>query len=63
MLLLLMLACTLNTPDTGDSSRVEGTEPGDCADNEDNDGDGLTDCGDPGCAGSPECQDTGDLRR
>ncbi|MBN4049528.1 hypothetical protein JYT86_00560 [bacterium AH-315-N03] len=33
----------------------EGTEVGDCTDRADNDGDGLFDCADPGCAGSPDC--------
>jgi hypothetical protein len=42
----------------GDSSRgfrIEGTEPGDCEDNADNDADGLFDCDDPGCARSSVC--------
>src|SRR5262249_1345176 len=29
--------------------------PAPCADGQDDDGDGLVDCADPGCAGSPEC--------
>ena len=33
----------------------EGTQPGDCIDEVDNDGDGLFDCADAGCAGSPMC--------
>ncbi len=34
---------------------AEGTSPGDCTDRADNDGDGLFDCDDDGCAGSPDC--------
>ena len=42
---------------TGDSqgTRIEGTEPGDCEDDADNDADGLFDCDDAGCAGSSVC--------
>ncbi|MDH3727537.1 MAG: hypothetical protein OER77_08410 [Myxococcales bacterium] len=42
---------------TGDSrgTRVEGTEPGDCEDGADNDGDGFFDCADRSCAASPLC--------
>ena len=51
----LLLACE-------EKDRVEGTEPGDCTDAADNDGDGLFDCEDDGCTGSPDCpdSDTGD---
>ena len=35
--------------------RFEGTEPGDCSDDADNDADGLFDCDDSGCAASPLC--------
>lgn len=43
----------------------EGATPGDCSDGEDNDGDGLTDCDDDGCAGAsacdePDSEDTGE---
>jgi hypothetical protein len=42
----------------------EGATPGDCSDGEDNDGDGLIDCDDDGCAGASACEevpeDTGD---
>ena len=34
----------------------EGDEPGECADGADNDQDGLFDCADPGCVGSPDCE-------
>ncbi len=37
--------------------RGEGTEPGDCTDGADNDRDGLFDCDDDGCAGSPDCEE------
>ena len=33
----------------------EGDDPGDCTDRADNDRDGLFDCEDDGCAGSPDC--------
>ncbi len=33
----------------------EGQEPGECTDRLDNDADGLYDCEDPDCAGSPDC--------
>ena len=37
------------------SCAFEGDEPGDCTDRADNDRDGLFDCEDDGCAGSPDC--------
>ncbi len=37
--------------------RSEGTASGDCRDGADNDGDGLFDCDDEGCAGSPDCEE------
>ena len=46
---------------TGCASKAgEGTQPGECVDGIDNDENGLLDCADPGCAGSPDCvpQDT-----
>ena len=36
----------------------EGSQPGDCQDDVDNDNDGLIDCGDEGCSAAPDC--TGD---
>ena len=36
--------------------RIEGTNPGDCADGADNDADGKFDCKDEGCAGAPDCE-------
>ena len=42
----------------------EGDDPGECADDADNDGDGLFDCADPDCAGAEACagddDDSGD---
>ena len=39
--------------------RVEGTDPGDCVDDADNDADGFFDCNDSGCAGAAACLDGG----
>jgi hypothetical protein len=51
---LSLYACGLD--DAIDAtSEYEGDEPNDCIDGEDNDWDDLTDCDDPGCAGSPDC--------
>ncbi len=36
---------------------VEGDEAGECSDGADNDQNGLFDCDDEGCAGSPDCQE------
>ena len=41
-----------------DAESFEGSEPGDCTDLADNDMDGLFDCDDDGCAGSPECEES-----
>lgn len=41
----------------GCGSPQEGVEAGDCSDAADNDGDGVFDCDDDGCAGSPVCTD------
>ena len=45
---IFLLSCTT-------TKRVEGTEPGDCTDDADNDADGLFDCDDDGCFGSTAC--------
>ena len=37
----------------------EGMNPGECTDGADNDGNGVFDCDDPGCAASPDCTDDG----
>ncbi len=47
LFLLLSAACTPS----------EGREAGECSDAADNDGDGLYDCDDPDCAGSPDCDE------
>ncbi|MCK6520527.1 hypothetical protein L6R49_03710 [Myxococcota bacterium] len=46
VLFLLWLAC---------GPKGEGVEVGDCTNAADDDGDGLFDCDDDGCAGSPDC--------
>jgi hypothetical protein len=38
-----------------DAADYEGDAPGECTDRADNDRDGLFDCDDPGCFGSPDC--------
>ena len=38
---------------------VEGQNAGDCEDGADNDMDGLFDCSDDGCMGSPVCENSG----
>jgi len=51
-LLLAMLSCGTGS--------VEGQNPGDCTDGTDNDNDGLIDCLDEQCQGSPVCGDSDD---
>jgi hypothetical protein len=50
---------TTPVPDDDDATTApplyEGDEPGECSDGADNDQDGLFDCDDDGCAGSPDC--------
>jgi len=72
LVLLSMAGCTSPTKSNGmgdedmadnhaadsENERIEGTEPGDCEDGTDNDQDGLIDCDDPDCAGSPICDET-----
>jgi hypothetical protein len=41
--------------DGDENGRSEGTEVGDCTNRADDDGDGLFDCLDEGCSGSPDC--------
>ena len=36
-------------------ARPEGAHPGECSDGKDNDGDGVADCDDRDCSGSPDC--------
>jgi len=66
--LLFLSACNGSHPNPDDTSPAlfEGDNPGECSDGADNDRDGLFDCDDDGCAGSPDCSagttdtDTGD---
>lgn len=46
--------------DDDGGGEVEGDEAGECGDGADNDANGMFDCDDPGCAGSPDCDDGGD---
>ena len=60
-----VLGCPGNGGDDDDSSgpgddddatgEIEGDEAGECSDGADNDQDGMFDCDDPGCYGSPDC--------
>ena len=57
---LTVIGCGNDKGRGAEDVRVEGTEPGDCTDRADNDGDSLFDCDDDGCANSPDCDaDTG----
>ena len=50
---------TDNSENTGNNETIilfEGDNIGECSDGADNDRDGLFDCDDPNCAGSPICQ-------
>ncbi len=63
--LLPLLAIPLLLAACGDISLVEqeereGDDPGECADDADNDADGLFDCADPDCAGAAVCADDDD---
>ena len=60
--MLLMTGC-LGGDDDSDAEIVlyEGDEPGECSDGADNDKDGLFDCDDAQCAGSPACKDDGEV--
>jgi hypothetical protein len=57
--IFVVAACGDKEQDTAVASpRLEGTEPGDCSDAADNDGDGLFDCDDDGCSGAPDCDES-----
>ena len=56
LLLLFVVSCIQNIT----SVELEGDDAGECADDADNDQDGLFDCNDPDCFGAPSCQDDGD---
>tara|TARA_Y100000766_G_scaffold279245_1_gene287169 strand:+ start:190 stop:2088 length:1899 start_codon:yes stop_codon:yes gene_type:complete len=50
---------TDNSENTGNNETIilfEGDQAGECSDGADNDRDGLFDCDDPNCAGSPTCK-------
>lgn len=54
-----VLGCALLGGCSG-SMPEEGRSAFDCRDGADNDGDGLFDCHDPGCSGSPDCTASSD---
>ena len=54
MWFLLLTGCFILPP-----AEVEGDDPGECTDRLDNDSDGLFDCFDDDCAGSPDCTTVG----
>jgi len=56
-LLLLIIATTIIW--SCQEQIVEGQHAGDCEDGADNDMDGLFDCSDDGCTGSPVCENSG----
>ena len=59
---LLFLSCTFtligcpSAPEE-DPVKIEGDDAGECSDEADNDNDGLFDCDDEGCKGSPACKE------
>ncbi len=59
LMVMLAAACMLGCPPAEDdddvADDVEGDQAGECSDEADNDQDGLFDCDDPDCAGSPAC--------
>ncbi|MBU0551779.1 hypothetical protein KJ940_09845 [Myxococcota bacterium] len=56
-----LVACDDDPAGSVAPSDYEGDEAGECEDGADNDRDGLFDCDDPTCKGSPVCQDGGAL--
>ena len=55
-ILLILAACALGScSDSGPPEEVEGDIARECRDGDDNDGNGLVDCDDPGCADDPIC--------
>ena len=55
-LAVLALACNAEEPPAEHDPRAaEGDDAEECRDGADNDGDGLFDCDDDGCLGSPDC--------
>lgn len=66
-LILIGVAVTCSEPEPPDTEEPtpttpEGAEPWQCRDIIDNDGDGLVDCEDPGCAGAEDCVERTDSR-
>lgn len=57
MFLVAIMGCWGCGEDEKEQQRYEGSEPGDCSDEADNDIDGLFDCNDEGCAGAPDCEE------
>ena len=53
----LLSACGDKEDTASDPPAYEGDAAGECTDGADNDQDGLFDCDDEGCAGSPDCQE------
>lgn len=51
----LLAACVFAGACTAGPTRWEGDDPYECEDGADNDRDGLFDCADPDCSGSPSC--------
>ena len=62
-LILLLPACGSDDGSNGGSGastvQMEGSNPGDCSDEADNDGDTLFDCDDPDCRGASSCSGGG----
>ena len=54
---LLVMACGQDNETPEQALAYEGDEAGECEDGADNDQDQAFDCDDPGCAGSPVCQE------
>ena len=58
---LLMIPLAVGCGDSEkleEDERIEGSEGGDCSDGADNDLDGIFDCDEAECAGSPDCEET-----
>ena len=53
---LVVLAGTMLVVACDSLPSIEGTQPGECSDGADNDGDGDYDCNDSDCAGAPACE-------
>ena len=58
---MLLLTGCLGDDEDSDTTIVlyEGDDPGECSDGADNDKDGLFDCDDEQCSGSPACKEDG----